>query len=147
MLQLDYNKLMTSLLQQGVAVNVKAIGISMFPLLWPGMELRITKATDIKKNDIVVFKRDDGKWIGHRVIATTELIECRGDSCINADKPVPLSNIIGKVTHFTICGITVPLNNCIANLYGQLTIAMYPLSARINNMIARMAMKIKQTLS
>lgn len=147
MLQLDYNKIMETLLEQGMSVNVRASGISMFPLLWPGVELRIAKASSIERCDIVAFRRDDGRWIAHRVLAVGDKVECRGDSCVSADKPVGHEAVIGRVTHFIAFGVAVPLTGVLARTYGRVVMATHPFSARINNLMARVVVKLKKILS
>lgn len=139
----DLNSLVNSILDKGLSVKVNASGISMFPLLIPHCTLHIAPAKEVSRGDIIVFRRNDGKYIAHRVINIGDSIICRGDSCASFDQPVTADNLIGIATHFTINGKTFSLTNKIAKLYGRLTIALYPVSARINNIMARIALKLK----
>lgn len=79
--------------------EIRALGVSMLPCIWPGDVLTIqsTQTVDISAGDIVAVQRN-GRWTVHRVRrrSATQLV-MRGDSISKNDPPVPLEEVIGKV--------------------------------------------------
>ncbi len=77
----------------------KVFGESMRPLINPGDSLFIYKKgkMDIKLGDLVVFY-DKGKIICHRVVAKkNNRIVAKGDNLPFVDKPIKISEVLGKV--------------------------------------------------
>lgn len=143
MLNIELNELMTSLLENGISVDVVGSGISMFPLIPPQSMIRISPQRNITRGSIAVFRRKDGKYIAHRVVKTDDGVVCRGDSCLNNDPLLTSDNIVGTVSHVTIRGRMFSLTSKSARLYARLTMATFPVSARLNNIMARLALKLK----
>lgn len=85
-----------------VAINVPILGHSMKPLLRPkGDCVRIMPLRrDLMIGDIIVFRRDDGRLIMHRVFKLTEThIQTVGDNCEKPDREIPYDAVFGLVTH------------------------------------------------
>lgn len=77
-------------------------GQSMMPLLREGKDsVSLVKATDIKKNDIVVYVRASGQLVMHRVVKIKgdELIMC-GDNQAVLEHGITKSNVLAKVEGF-----------------------------------------------
>lgn len=92
-----------ALLHQGHAVELRAFGMSMFPLLRPGSLVKLIHLpmSDVRLGDVVAFRKDDYVVI-HRVRKIEEVdhgfcFTCKGDSNLNPDAPVYQSNYLGKV--------------------------------------------------
>ena len=85
-----------------VPIEMPSHGISMYPLLHAkGDSIRILPVRrDLVLGDIVVFHRDDGKQVAHRVCKVLgNQIQTLGDNCKGCDKPVDQAVIFGLVTH------------------------------------------------
>lgn len=92
---------MAQLLRDGVAVEITAYGISMYPLLWPGDKLFINPTTTFERGDIVVFERAD-KLVAHRLIRLTDdNALCKGDSLLYHDQLISRADVLGVVTSRT----------------------------------------------
>lgn len=64
--------IMEEQLNEGKTVSFRANGISMLPLIRPGVDkLVIKKAPDkLSKYDLALYRRDDGAFVLHRIIGT-----------------------------------------------------------------------------
>lgn len=85
---------------------IKIFDYSYFKIISGSMEkeikvndLVIVKLTsDVKKNDIITYKREDNKIITHRIIKIEEdTIITKGDANFKEDRPIYRNQIIGKV--------------------------------------------------
>ncbi len=86
------------ILQSGASVKIKLTGTSMYPYLKKGDigYYKFVAPEFLKPGDIIAFEQD-GCFITHRIIRNSNLIITRGDACLNFDKPVDKSHIIGKL--------------------------------------------------
>ncbi len=95
-------------LDAGGIASLPIHGVSMMPMLVDGVDLvRIMKPTaEPKKYDVVLYRRDDGQFVLHRIVGVgKEGYSCRGDNQIANEYPVKRESIIGVVTDFTSNGI------------------------------------------
>lgn len=77
----------------------KPKGSSMFPMIKPGSgEVCIVKADSVLKNDVILYKRKNGKYVLHRVlkIIDDEFV-CCGDNQWEPEYGVTRDMIIGKL--------------------------------------------------
>lgn len=88
-------------LSQGESITFSPSGQSMLPLLKQGRDKVVLGPVkgEIRKYDIVFFKRNDGAFVLHRVVKTGEQLTVSGDNRIYEDIVAP-SQIIGVVTSF-----------------------------------------------
>ncbi len=63
----DIYPLIIETINSGKTFEMPIHGTSMQPLLHTGDLVTLTKITDIKKNDIVFYRRADGSFVLHRV--------------------------------------------------------------------------------
>lgn len=93
-----------TLLSEGKTIRIKAHGYSMYPCIKPG-SLILIEPLNIKglprPGEIIAVRRENGLVV-HRLskIITTNGITmyiARGDSNANADKPVKLDKIAGRI--------------------------------------------------
>jgi hypothetical protein len=93
-----------TLLSEGKTIRIKAHGYSMYPCIKPG-SLILIEPLNIKglprPGEIIAIRRENGLVV-HRLskIITTNGITmyiARGDSNANADKPVKLDKIAGRI--------------------------------------------------
>lgn len=79
-------------------------GKSMLPTIRDRKDMvTISPANDIKKYDIVLYRRKNGKVVLHRVVKVLEndtYMMC-GDSQFLLEYPVARKDIVGKVSHIT----------------------------------------------
>jgi hypothetical protein len=91
-------------------VQIRALGLSMLPCIWPGDVLTIQRVetrtdtaqtVDINNGDVVAVKRND-RWVVHRVTARSAThVVTRGDCVLENDSPVHIEDLIGKVVLVT----------------------------------------------
>jgi signal peptidase I len=93
-----------SLLAEGKTIRIKAHGYSMYPCIKPG-SLLLIEPLSLKGlprlGEILAIKRENGLVV-HRLskIITQNGSTCyiaRGDSNANADKPVKINMIVGRI--------------------------------------------------
>ncbi len=104
-------QLLVALLESGNTVDLKATGLSMFPLLHPSDILRVrpVKVSQLERGDIIVYK-NEYKIISHRYIKTEEgKIICKGDGLKYYDTPVLPDNLLGVVIARTRRNNTIDL--------------------------------------
>ncbi len=99
-------------------------GVSMLPLLKQGRDLFVVEkklSTRCKKYDVVLFKRNDDKYVLHRIIKVNEHdYTIRGDNCVNAECGVKDEDIIGIMTSFIRKGKEYSVNNLWYRMYSVL---------------------------
>ena len=96
-------------LLRGDAVRLTVTGNSMYPLFHSRRDtVTLSPAVTVKKYDITFHKREDGRYILHRVLKIqkdgTYLIA--GDNELKTEPPVKREQILGVVTEFTRWGKT-----------------------------------------
>ncbi len=98
----ELSPLMLSELESGKKVKFCTKGSSMTPLLISGRDsVVLSKPNKLKKNDVVLYKNNDGKYILHRIKEINgEEIITKGDAAKENDAPITKENIIAKATAF-----------------------------------------------
>jgi signal peptidase I len=103
----DIFPLITEQLENGGSATFVIHGTSMLPLLKDGIDsVRIIKPRDeLKKYDIIFYRRDNGQFVLHRIVGIKEGgYVCRGDNQTESEFPVTPENVIGIVSEFSRCG-------------------------------------------
>ena len=88
-------------------------GKSMAPLILPSDKIVITKASFLKVNDIVVFKKKE-RLIAHRLIyipPAKDFFVTKGDNNLKSDGRIKPSQILGKVNSIKRNGETIKLSH------------------------------------
>lgn len=109
----ELSDLMLCELENGNGVKFCTKGGSMAPLLISGRDsVILEKAKKIKKNDVVLFKNNDGKYILHRIVKINggEIIT-KGDAMTVCDAPITKENIIAKATAFVRKGKEIKITS------------------------------------
>ena len=106
-------------LAEGGSVRFSPRGISMLPMLRQGLDtVTISPAPEkLKKYDLPLYQRDNGKYILHRVIGVGQTYTCLGDNQFAKEYGVRHDQIIGLVTEFTRGERTVSVKNRWYQLY------------------------------
>ena len=97
MTALDAAEVIVDLLRRGHAVEFRVRGDSMHPVIREDDSVHVEPTRDFRLGDVVLTLAHRG-LTAHRVIACKgETIVTRGDNTPEADAPVPLAQVLGKV--------------------------------------------------
>ena len=90
-------------LTRGQRVRFSPRGISMLPMLRQGIDTVTISPVKgrLKKYDLPLYRRDDGKYILHRIVRAGETYTCIGDNQFVKETGVRQDQLIGVVTEFT----------------------------------------------
>ena len=90
-------------LAHGQSVRFKPKGISMLPMLRQGIDtVTLTAITDNpKKYDIVLYHRDNGKYVLHRIVGVGQTYTMIGDNQYVKEQGIRRDQIIATVTAYT----------------------------------------------
>ncbi len=105
------------------SVSLKLDGESMRPLIRKQKDsvTVLPVYRELKKGDIVLFARNDGAYVVHRVckISVDEIVTV-GDNCIKFDAPVPILSVLGIVVRLERNGKIYNLDSTASRIYGIL---------------------------
>ena len=98
----------------------------------------------LRRLDIPLYKRDNGKYIVHRVIKVSEdgYVLC-GDNCLDKEYGITDKHIIGVMTSVVRDGKTISVNSLKNRLYAHILCDLFPvrrlifLFRRVRNFILR----------
>ena len=87
----------------GQVVKFSPKGISMLPMLRSGRDTVTLSSISrkIKKYDIVLYRRDDGKYVLHRIISLGDTYTLIGDNQFQKEYGIRHGQIIALVVAFT----------------------------------------------
>src|SRR5258708_13000746 len=69
----------------------------MLPTIWPGDIACVSRVVAYRPGDVVLFSRN-GRLFVHRVVEMScGAVVTRGDSMLDADPPVAVSDVLGRV--------------------------------------------------
>ena len=87
----------------GRTVRFSPRGISMLPMLRQGIDCVILSPAParLQKYDIPFYRRDDGKFILHRIVKVNETYTCIGDNQFEVEQGVRHDQVIAVVSAFT----------------------------------------------
>ena len=90
-------------LEAGKTVKFSPRGVSMLPMLRQGIDSVVLSPAPekLKKYDLPLYRRDNGKYILHRVVEAGETYTCIGDNQFDFENGVRHDQIIAVVTAFT----------------------------------------------
>lgn len=89
-------------LEAGASVRFSPRGISMLPMLRQGRDsvLLSPLPKKLKPFDIALYRRDDGKYVLHRIVKVGQSITCIGDNQFEEEPGLRMDQMIGVVTAF-----------------------------------------------
>ena len=98
----DLLPLITEQLSQGYSVKFAPYGTSMRPMLRQGKDTVVFSPVSgkLKKYDLPLYRRDNGKFILHRIVEVGETYTCIGDNQFVAEAGVRQDQIIAVVSGF-----------------------------------------------
>lgn len=90
-------------LAAGQKVQFSPRGISMLPMLRQGKDSVILSPLpeNLRKYDIPLYQREDGKYILHRIVEVGETYTCIGDNQYQYEPGIRREQMIAVVTAFT----------------------------------------------
>jgi GNAT superfamily N-acetyltransferase len=85
-------------------VELRAWGRSMWPLLWPGVRLRLRPVAPdaLRRGDIVGVRRGDGLVVHRIEHIDGDVLWLRGDHLPQGDGPQPVSEVLGRLEGLTL---------------------------------------------
>ena len=98
----DMVPLMTEALAAGRSVRFSPKGGSMLPMLRQGRDSVVLSPAPERlcKYDIPLYRRDNGKYVLHRIIAVGDTYTCMGDNQFQPEPGIRPDQIVGVVTGF-----------------------------------------------
>lgn len=99
----EWMPLIEESLKNGKSVRFAPRGISMLPMLRQGIDCVVLSPLPkkLKKYDLPLYQRDDGKYILHRIVKVGETYTCIGDNQFELEPRVRPDQMIAVVTAFT----------------------------------------------
>lgn len=90
-------------LAAGQSVRFSPRGVSMLPLLQEGRDSVVLSPLpdELKKYDLVLYRRDDGSYVLHRIVAAGRTYTCIGDNQFTAEPGLRRDQMIAVVTAFS----------------------------------------------
>ena len=109
-------------LAAGQKIQFSPRGISMLPMLRQGIDSVILSAVqeNLRKFDIPLYQRQDGKYILHRIVEVGETYTCIGDNQFIYERGVRREQMIAVVTAFTRGGREISVEDPAYRLYCRL---------------------------
>ena len=130
-------------LAAGQKIQFLPRGVSMLPMLRQGIDSVILSPVPekLKKYDLPLYQRDDGKYILHRIVEAGETYTCIGDNQYACERGLRHDQMIAVVTAFTRgkreISVTDPLYRIYCILWHHSRSARYFL-IRVKNKLRRM---------
>ncbi|MBO5402362.1 MAG: S24/S26 family peptidase [Clostridia bacterium] len=109
----------TERLHAGQSVCFSPKGISMLPMLRQGIDtVTLSPLPEkIKKYDIPLYRRDNGKYVLHRIVKCGETCVCIGDNQFAKEYGIRRDQLIAVVSSFTRGGKEYSVNHFGYKLY------------------------------
>ena len=106
-------------LAYGKEVKLSPMGISMLPMLRQGRDTVILSPVPerLKKYDLPLYQRDDGKYVLHRIVRAGERYSCVGDNQFAIEHNLRHDQMIALVTAFCRDGKEISVNSRSYRLY------------------------------
>jgi signal peptidase I len=120
----EVKSLLREVVSRGNYLRGRALGRSMYPLIYSGDYLFIEhrNIANLCIGDIVFFHSNSGAYVTHRLVKKSgpNAIITRGDNTRRFDRPVPAENIIGRVVRIEGRGRRLKLTGWPNFAYGYL---------------------------
>ncbi len=123
-------------------------GVSMLPLIRQNTDLVVIRRPvfPCRENDVVLFKRDNGQYVLHRVVRAADgLYDIRGDNTSGTERNIREDQILGVMTGLIRNGEEIDLDTAAYRRYIARTNALYPLRAGYLRLRA-LGGRVKRTL-
>ena len=115
-------------LDNGGTVQLPITGTSMLPLLvWGRDSVEIIKSENIKKGDIIFYRRDNGQFVLHRIVSENEngYILC-GDNQWNKEYGICDRHIIAVVKSINRKNKSFTISKLSYRIYSKIWVGILP---------------------
>lgn len=135
-------------LNAGKSVRFSPMGVSMLPMLRQGIDtVTLSPLPEhLSKYDIPLYRRTNGKYVLHRIVAVDETYTCMGDNQVEPEPGLRHEQMIALVTAFSRNGRTIPVTDPGYRLYCRLWVASWPvrkLHRRLRNKLRKIRHRIQ----
>lgn len=135
-------KLITPVIEGGKSAKFTVVGDSMYPLFRDGIDnVIVVKSENIKKRDIILYSREDGSFVLHRIVGKADKgYKLCGDNQMIIEYPVKSENIIAVVSAFERNGKTFSVNALWYKIYSLIWstfISQRPLILKLSRKIKK----------
>lgn len=118
-------------------------GTSMLPMLRQGIDMVTLSPLpeQLQKYDLPLYRRDNGKFVLHRIVDVGDTYTCMGDNQVDPEPGLRHEQMIAVVTAFTRGERVIPVTDPGYRLYCRIWVATMPLRKfvrRIKNRLKRM---------
>jgi len=94
----DFIPILLDTLSLGKDFIMPVNGTSMLPFIHKSHQVILTSPTTLKKNDIILYKRENGQYVLHRIYKVKkDYFVLMGDNQTFEEKPIYINQIIAKV--------------------------------------------------
>ncbi|MBQ8640174.1 MAG: S24/S26 family peptidase [Lachnospiraceae bacterium] len=135
------------LLDQGNTVSIKPQGHSMYPMFIPGRDEAILEKAEpsrLKRGDVVLYRRDQGILVIHRIIRSTEEgFYLVGDNQHEIEGPLRPDQMKGVLTAFIRNGRYVSVRNPVYRAASHLWLFLCPVRVPLKNFVASWKRRIR----
>lgn len=131
----DIVNLSMPFLEMGKEIKFTVVGNSMHPLFCNQRDkVIVAKAQKVKKRDVILYRRQDGSYILHRVVGKGKLgFKLCGDDQIAIEYPVKREDIIAVMTSFERKGKTYSKKCLWYRIYSFLWCLLLPIRPSVHN--------------
>jgi len=108
-------------LTNGQSVTFSPHGVSMLPMIRQGKDsvCLSNPVGKLKKYDIILYQRTNGKYVLHRIVGVGETYTCIGDNQFTFEKGIRRDQIIAVCTSFNRKGKEYSANAPLWRLYAM----------------------------
>ncbi len=118
------------LLKDGNIIRIHPQGYSMYPMFLPGRDEALIEsvcADFCRKNDVVLYRRDSGILVLHRICRITEEgFYLVGDNQWEVEGPLRPSQIIGRLVGFIRNGSEISISHPFYRMLSSLWLILLP---------------------
>ena len=106
-------------LEAGQSVRFFPRGVSMLPMIRQDVDSVVLSPItgELQKYDIPLYRRDDGKYVLHRIVHVGSAYTCRGDNQFVPESGLRRDQMIGVVTAFYRGDRLIPVTSMGYRLY------------------------------
>ena len=120
---------MEQTLERGNNVIFSPNGTSMLPMLRSGKDQVVLSPIKgkLRKYDLPLYRRDNGQFVLHRIVAVGETYTCCGDNQLSCETGIRPDQLIAVVTAFTRKGAEHCVTDWDYKLYCRFWVASRPI--------------------
>lgn len=108
----EYESVIREVLDSGGQFTLYPRGTSMLPLIVEGRDsVSLERAESYSRGDIAFYKRTDGSFVLHRIIAAEDTFTMCGDNQLRLERGISQEQIIARVAKITRRGRTFSVDS------------------------------------